>query len=306
MSATLSTSLQALLSAMDGDPALMDRLGSARLAGSLGGDSQTDDLAALLSELAASGRIPPLHLEASRLAQELQLELEGLLATVQLLTDEQLEAVAAGRMSFGSMLCMVAGSLSLGASDGVALLSASSPLLALGAPMAIEAVYRQGENQTQTLERPSWMAPALEIIKEFEGLELEAYVDAVGVVTIGWGTTRYENGCPVQMGDTISAARAEELLVGSILREYAPGVFDSLPMARTMQPHQQAALISFTYNVGVEALKESTLRKRLVAGEGAEAVIRQELPRWCFGDAGERLAGLVRRRAAEVDLFSAG
>jgi len=53
------------------------------------------------------------------------------------------------------------------------------------------------------------------------------------------------------------------------------------------------------FNVGVEALKDSTR-------EAAEAVIRQELPRWCFGDACEQLAGLVRRRAAEVALFTAG
>lgn len=108
------------------------------------------------------------------------------------------------------------------------------------------------------------------------------------------------------LGDAITAERAEELLIGSILREYAPGVFTALPMAASMTPRQQAALVSFIYNVGVEALKDSTLRRRLDAGEAAEAVIRQELPRWCFGDACEQLAGLVRRRAAEVALFTAG
>lgn len=108
------------------------------------------------------------------------------------------------------------------------------------------------------------------------------------------------------LGDAITAERAEELLIGSILREYAPGVFTALPMAASMTPRQQAALVSFTYNVGVEGLKDSTLRRRLVAGEAAEAVIRQELQCWCFGDACEQLAGLVRRRAAEVALFTAG
>lgn len=106
------------------------------------------------------------------------------------------------------------------------------------------------------------------------------------------------------LGDAITAERAEELLIGSILREYAPGVFTALPMAASMTPasmtpREQAALVSFTYNVGVEALKDSTR-------EAAEAVMRQELPRWCFGDACEQLAGLVRRRAAEVALFTAG
>ena len=53
---------------------------------------------------------------------------------------------------------------------------------------------------------------AVEIIKQFEGLRLEAYLDSVGVPTIGWGTTHYEEGSPVHMGQRIDAERAEELL----------------------------------------------------------------------------------------------
>jgi GH24 family phage-related lysozyme (muramidase) len=74
-------------------------------------------------------------------------------------------------------------------------------------------------------------------------------------------------------------------------------------MARSFTARQQAALVSFTYNVGVEALNQSTLRKRLIAGDDPGLVIRQELPRWRFGDEGNILAGLERRRAAEVNLF---
>jgi lysozyme len=147
------------------------------------------------------------------------------------------------------------------------------------------------------------MAHALAIIKAFEGLELEAYVDAVGVVTIGWGTTLYNDGRPIQKGDRVTPHQAEQLLREQVLRDYAPGVFKALPLARAFTPQQQAALVSFTYNVGVEALNESTLRKRLLSGEDPAQVIRQELPRWRFGDQGEVLAGLERRRAAEVDLF---
>jgi len=77
-------------------------------------------------------------------------------------------------------------------------------------------------------------------------------------------------------------------------------------MAASMTPASMTPREQVTYNVGVKALKDSTLRRRLVAGEAAEAVIRQELPRWCFGDACEQLAGLVRRRAAEVALSTAG
>jgi hypothetical protein len=64
-------------------------------------------------------------------------------------------------------------------------------------------------------------------------------------------------------------------------------------------------LISFTFNVGPRSLEISTLRRRLLAGENPEAVVKAELPRW--SKAGKKImAGLVRRRAAEVALFVAG
>jgi len=147
------------------------------------------------------------------------------------------------------------------------------------------------------------MQPALSIIKEFERLELAASIDAVGIPTIGWGTTMYPDGTPVKMGETVTSARAESVLVNALLSDYAPGMFKALPMAKDFTSQQQAALISFTYNVGMRALEESTLRKRLIAGEAASTVISQELPRWRYGDNGTTLAGLVRRRQAEIDLI---
>jgi len=131
---------------------------------------------------------------------------------------------------------------------------------------------------------------------------LEAYVDPVGIPTIGYGTIRYPDGQAVQLGDRISAERAEQLLLDAVHRHYAPAVFEAIPSARRYSPQQQAALISFTYNVGVGALQRSSLRRRLLAGEDPEQVIAEELPRWSRGD-GRELAGLVRRRAAEVALF---
>ena len=55
--------------------------------------------------------------------------------------------------------------------------------------------------------------------------------------------------------------------------------------------------------MGVGALQRSSLRRRLLSGEDPELVIAEELPRWSRGD-GRQLAGLVRRRAAEVALFT--
>jgi GH24 family phage-related lysozyme (muramidase) len=151
---------------------------------------------------------------------------------------------------------------------------------------------------------PGWVAPALKIIKEFEGCKLEAYPDpGTGGApwTIGYGTTRYLDA-PVRKGDKVSQAMAEELLANDVETLFGPGVLQLLPMARGWHAERIAALVSFAYNVGLYALEESTLRKRLIKGEEPCTVVRQELPKWCH--AGEAvLAGLERRRQAEADLF---
>jgi GH24 family phage-related lysozyme (muramidase) len=151
----------------------------------------------------------------------------------------------------------------------------------------------------------AWLEPAIKIIKEFEGLRLYAYQDAVGVWTIGYGTTRYPgtNGGPVRRGDTISNEQAEEFLRDQVLSLYAPGVLHLLPMAKDWSPNRIAALVSFAYNVGLSALERSTLRSRLLAGENPITVVSEELPRWNRGD-NTVLPGLTRRRAAEVELFA--
>lgn len=148
---------------------------------------------------------------------------------------------------------------------------------------------------------PSWLAPALEIIKEFEGCRLQAYLCPAGVPTIGWGSTKLLDA-PVKIGDTISQAMADEMLANDVEHIYGAGVIKLLPMARTWRPEQVAAITSFAYNLGLGALEGSTLRKRLLAGEDACDVVRAELPKWVH--AGEAvLTGLERRRAAEVVLF---
>lgn len=152
---------------------------------------------------------------------------------------------------------------------------------------------------------PLWLAPALRLIKEFEGCRLEAYRCPAGVWTIGWGSTRLINQ-PVREGDTITQQMADELLQNEVENLFAPGLFTLLPLAKRWRPEQQAALISFSYNVGLGAVEESTLRKRILAGEDPIKVVREELPRWNKGDGGKPLAGLERRRAAEVALFCGG
>ncbi len=164
-------------------------------------------------------------------------------------------------------------------------------------------LYRSDPLPKQTLP-PAWLAPSLKIIKKWEGCRLEAYQCPAGVPTIGYGSTRLIDG-PVRMGDKITQQMADEMLQNEVENLFAPGVFTLLPMAKKWRPEQQAAIVSFAYNVGLGALEESTLRKRLLAGEDANKVIIEELPRW--NKAGSKvLEGLVNRRKDEVALFTGG
>lgn len=147
---------------------------------------------------------------------------------------------------------------------------------------------------------PIYLAPAQKIIKAFEGCKLAAYKCPAGIWTIGWGAT-IVNGAAVREGDQISQALADELLRAEILR-IAEQLHQIIPAAAKWGGNQQAALISWAYNVGLGAVKDSSLRKRINAGEGGPAVIPQELPKWDKAN-GAALAGLTRRRAAEVALF---
>jgi GH24 family phage-related lysozyme (muramidase) len=151
---------------------------------------------------------------------------------------------------------------------------------------------------------PAWLEPTLAIIKKWEGCRLEAYRCPAGVPTIGYGSTRLIDK-PVRMGDTITQQMADDLLLNEVEHLFAPGLFTLLPMAKQWRPNQIAALISWAYNVGLGAVEESTLRKRLLAGEDRAKVVIEELPKWVKAD-GKILEGLVNRRKDEVKLFTGG
>lgn len=147
---------------------------------------------------------------------------------------------------------------------------------------------------------PIYLAPAEAIIKTWEGCRLASYRCAAGIWTIGWGSTNVK-GASVREGDKISQALADELLRAEILR-IAVQLNEIIPASAKWGGNQQAATLSWIYNVGVGAAKDSTLRRRVNAGESAQVVIPQELPKWNKAN-GAPLDGLTRRRAAEVELF---
>lgn len=130
------------------------------------------------------------------------------------------------------------------------------------------------------------------LIREFEGCKLSAYVCPAGVLTIGVGST----GPHVKPGMTITQAEADALLLKDLVRfEAAVNNLAKINLTQGMYD----ALVSFAFNCGEGALAESTLLRRLNAGDDPCAVAKQEFPRWTNGG----LAGLVRRRDAEVKLF---
>ena len=129
-------------------------------------------------------------------------------------------------------------------------------------------------------------------LMELEGLRLEAYRDAAGAVTIGYGHTK-----DVEMGDKISPWWAKELLVNDI-REVEEQV-RALGVARTEA--QLDALVSFAFNLGIGRLKNSTLL-RFIREQRNMREIKREWNRWVFAG-GQRLKGLERRRAWEAKRF---
>ena len=133
----------------------------------------------------------------------------------------------------------------------------------------------------------------LDLIKFFEGLELEAYRCAAGVWTIGYGHTK-----GVERGMKIDANTANEML-SEELTEYENYINSYVTVE--LNQDQFDAMVSWVYNLGGGNLKASTLLQVLNAADydGVPA----QMMRW--NKAGGRvLEGLTKRRQAEADLFS--
>lgn len=94
------------------------------------------------------------------------------------------------------------------------------------------------------------LTPAINIIKEFEGLVLTAYLCPANIITIGYGTTVYPNGNRVKIGERITVQRAEELLLWYIKDRIMPKLSATIPHWSQMSNNQRCALVSFAYNVG--------------------------------------------------------
>ncbi|WP_026103480.1 lysozyme [Pseudanabaena sp. PCC 6802] len=136
----------------------------------------------------------------------------------------------------------------------------------------------------------------MDLIKEFEGRELEAYPDpgtGGDPWTIGYGHT----GSDVYPGLTITQEKAEQLL-SEDLKYFEKGILGCISVP--LNQNQFDALVSFAYNLGVGALAESTLARLL--NEGNYQAAADQFERWVnAGD--EPMPGLVSRRHVEKELF---
>lgn len=146
--------------------------------------------------------------------------------------------------------------------------------------------------------------PGLDLVKAFENCMaalksrpgfFKPYIDAVGVLTIGWGHTNHH--LPRFDGKSVwSQADCDNALAGDM------GTFERHVLKLAKVPLKQCefdALVSWAFNTGGPAT--ATLWKKLNAG--SKAAIPAELAKWNRGG-GRVLAGLTRRRKAEGLMFA--
>ena len=148
-------------------------------------------------------------------------------------------------------------------------------------------------------------ADGIELLKALEGVEAEAYRDSAGLWTVGCGhcLTKDElSSGKIYCGDQVirwkdgplTDAEMDALLAEDVgWAEAAVEVAVRVPL----EQHHFDSLVLWTFNIGANAMRESTLVKKLNAGLYTE--VPDELRRWVRAG-GQVLPGLVRRREREI------
>ena len=139
----------------------------------------------------------------------------------------------------------------------------------------------------------------IEIIKKHEGFRSHPYLCPAGVPTIGYGATYYKNGKKVSLSDAPISKSEGVLLLGDMLDRYENGV--NRYVQHPINQNQFDALVSFAYNLGLGALKTSTLLK-VINSNPNDPDIRRQFKRWVRAS-GRILPGLEKRRKEEADLY---
>jgi len=146
------------------------------------------------------------------------------------------------------------------------------------------------------------------MIKTFEGLRLEAYPDprtGGKPYTIGWGNTRKRDGSPFQLGERISQAEADALLMWHIEEAFLPPL-EKIPVWSSLTEPQQGAMLSFAYNLGAHFYGSSGFEtiSRVLRNRQWDQI---EAALVLYRNPGSTVEeGLLRRRLSEADLFLSG
>ena len=150
------------------------------------------------------------------------------------------------------------------------------------------------------ITKGSGLTKALNFIKKAEGgLYLKAYQDSGKVWTIGFGSTYdFDKQRKVQEGDVITAEQAQRWLEITTSKDAAE--IKNLVKV-PLNNNEFNALVSFVYNVGINAFKASLLLRLLNSGTDKKLVANQ-FDRWVY-DNGVKVKGLISRRIAEKKLF---
>lgn len=139
----------------------------------------------------------------------------------------------------------------------------------------------------------------IQLIKRFEGFSATPYLCPAGVVTIGYGSTRDTDGKPITMAHKAITEVEAASLMRATLVTYENAVNRYVKVE--LNQNQFDALVDFAYNAGAKNLLNSTLLKKLNAGDYAGA--SKEFGKWVYAGS-KKLNGLVRRREAERVLFA--
>lgn len=147
-------------------------------------------------------------------------------------------------------------------------------------------------------------AMAIELAVRFEGFSAAPYQDPVGIWTYGYGSTFDLEGKRVTAATpAIARDEAKDLLrrglaaAGGEVLAALPGVGPDF-----LSESRLAALTDFTFNLGGTRFRASTLRRKVLDYDAAG--VAEEFPKWRRAG-GQILPGLVKRRAAERDLWCA-
>lgn len=164
--------------------------------------------------------------------------------------------------------------------------------------------------QAKAAPKMRFSAKAMAMLAEFEGFRSNPYLDSAGIPTIGFGTTYYPNGKRVAMTDApISRTDALAIKAQIIEDDFAAGVnvlFSDEILTGNLSQGQFDALVSLAYNIGIGALKQSSVYRHIKAGNktaAADAFLAWNKAR--INGKLTALAGLTKRRQAERTLFLA-